>query len=260
MYVCMSNPSPRFFFLSDPEDMNAVAEYTLKFQRRIIYTVVVKVADFNVDITSGLVEAQVRFWLRCIALKSTVLRNAAARAEESSKTRSGEVPKAVVLLVFTHRDCFRGHPDRNAVHDFLSQMTTRAFFHFSNDIDFLVDHFEGQQRPYFYMSLCDRSAYKHAAAFVSHIHAITPLVLRSYQKPISSNCLAGLKWVQLWRQRMSAGDMMKIKYKPRSADELESFLHIYQSRKLTVRKVRSWGHAVGKNGYVMKKTRDMSKI
>jgi hypothetical protein len=32
------------------------------------------------------------------------------------------------------------------------------------------------------------------------------------------------QWVERWRARLSAGDMLKVKYKPRSTDELTSFL------------------------------------
>lgn len=152
------------------------------------------------------------------------------RAATDQRARH-EGSKAVVVLVFTHRDKFHGAEEANVM-DYLSQMVNRAYFQFGQDVEFLVDESFDQGRPYFWLSMTGRAAYTQAANFVRHMQAITTLVTRAYQRPLTKDCLRGLAWVKLWRQALSEGEMARVRYKPRSYDELRSFILQRDAREL----------------------------
>eukprot|EP00048_Salpingoeca_helianthica_P009102 m.130513 g.130513 ORF g.130513 m.130513 type:complete len:1835 (-) comp14777_c0_seq2:26-5530(-) len=336
----------QFWDFPGPEEMNAGLEFTLRNQKRCIFVLTLKVADFDVDISSGYLEAQLRFWLKCATTKTAALRreaqsrttsrrhetapapaaaaaaavdaaspllgrhssdvSAPAAAEASvgagagadrmtvptlmvtsAATSPGRTPvvtapvtpsplrstlssaalglaanrfrgsvsainlqndlgyraaaaeqrarhegsKAVVVLVFTHRDKFHG-AEESSVLDFLSQMVNRAYFQFGQDVEFLVDESFDQGRPYFWLSNTGRAAYTQAANFVRHMQAVTTIVTRAYQRPVTKDCLRGLAWVKLWRQALSEGEMARVRYKPRSYDELRTFILQRDAREL----------------------------
>lgn len=85
--------------------------------------------------------------------------------------------------------------------------------------------------------MAGRAASDDAAAVVKHLRRVTPVVLRELQKPVSEECRRGLKWVRLWRARLTAGYLRHVRYKPRTAEELQAFLDRSEALKLKVSKV-----------------------